>query len=160
MQTKQELENWYSESDRWGYFNEPDDDIRLNNILRILDYYDSCIDIGCGEGFVTRHLPCKNIYGLDISENAMSRLPSNVSILKEPNGKHDLVVSTGTLYQQYNHKQIYDWIIQSAKHHILIGGIKEWLIDYPFGVKLKEVEFKYRTFTQKITLYKYDGTST
>lgn len=155
IQSKEDLERWYSQSDRWGYFHEPDDSIRLKNILRILGYYDSAIDIGCGEGFITRHLPSKVIYGLDISENAMSRLPDNVIPIKEPNGKHDLVISTGTLYQQYNHKQIYDWIVDSAKHHVLIGGIKDWLVDYPFGEILQTIEFKYREYTQKITLYKW-----
>lgn len=155
IQSKEDLERWYSQSDRWGYFHEPDDSIRLKNILRILDYYDSAIDIGCGEGFITRHLPAKEIFGLDISENAMSRLPDNVTSVKVPNGKHDLVVSTGTLYQQYDHKQIYDWIVASAKHHILIAGIKDWLVDYHFGEVLKTLEFKYREYTQKITLYKW-----
>jgi SAM-dependent methyltransferase len=155
IQSKEDLERWYSQSDRWGYFHEPDDSIRLKNILRILDYYDKAIDIGCGEGFITRHLPAKEIYGVDISDNAMSRLPENVTSLKEPNGKYDLVISTGTLYQQYNHNQIYDWIIASAKNHILIAGIKDWLIDYNFGMELKTLEFKYREYTQKITLYKW-----
>jgi SAM-dependent methyltransferase len=155
IQSKEDLERWYSQSDRWGYFHEPDDSIRLKNILRILDYYDKAIDIGCGEGFITRHLPAKEIYGVDISDNAMSRLPENVTSLKEPNGKYDLVISTGTLYQQYNHKQIYEWIIASAKNHILIAGIKDWLIDYNFGIELKTLEFKYREYTQKITLYKW-----
>jgi SAM-dependent methyltransferase len=143
IQSKEDLERWYSQSDRWGYFHEPDDSIRLKNILRILDYYDKAIDIGCGEGFITRHLPAKEIYGVDISDNAMSRLPENVTSLKEPNGKYD------------NHKQIYDWIIASAKNHILIAGIKDWLIDYNFGMELKTLEFKYREYTQKITLYKW-----
>lgn len=155
IQSKDDLERWYSQSDRWGYFHEPDDSIRLKNILRILSYYDSAIDIGCGEGFVTRHLPAKVIYGLDISDNAMSRLPDNVTSIKEPNGKHDLVISTGTLYQQYDHKQIYDWIVASANHHVLIGGIKDWLVDYHFGEVLQTIEFKYREYTQKITLYKW-----
>jgi 2-polyprenyl-3-methyl-5-hydroxy-6-metoxy-1,4-benzoquinol methylase len=155
MQTKDELEKWYSVSDRWGYFHEPDDTIRLKNILMMLDTYESCIDIGCGEGFITTHLPSKVIYGMDISENAMGRLPENVISVDQPNGKHDLVISTGTLYEQYNHKQIYDWIISCAQHHILIAGIKEWIKPYDFGEKIKEVEFKYRDYTQQITLYKW-----
>jgi SAM-dependent methyltransferase len=155
VQSKEDLERWYSQSDRWGYFHEPDDSIRLKNILRILDYYEKAIDIGCGEGFITRHLPAREIFGVDISENAMSRLPENVTPIKEPNGKYDLVISTGTLYQQYNHKQIYDWVIASAKNHILIAGIKDWLVDYDFGMQLKTLEFKYREYTQKITLYKW-----
>ena len=52
VQSKEDLERWYSQSDRWGYFHEPDDSIRLKNILRILDYYDKAIEIGCGEGLI------------------------------------------------------------------------------------------------------------
>lgn len=153
MQSKDELEKWYSQSDRWGYFNEPDDDIRLKNILMMLGYYDKAIDIGCGEGFVTRHLPAKEIYGLDISQNAMSRLPDNVIPITKPEGKYDLVVSTGTLYEQYDHQQIASWIAEAACRHVLIGGIESWLKPYTFGTVIKEVKFKYREYTQKITLY-------
>lgn len=153
MQTKQELENWYSNFDRWGYFHEPDDEIRLQNILMLLTDYERALDVGCGEGFITRHLPAKQIFGLDISENATSRLPENVIAINKPEGKYDLVISTGTLYEQYNHSHIASLISESASRHVLIAGIDDWLKPYSFGRVIKEVVFPYRQFKQRITLY-------
>ena len=154
MQSKEELESWYDQPDRWGYFSSEEDTKRLKKLLSILPKkYHKAIDIGCGEGFVTRHLPADIISGMELSENAKMRLPANVIPVKEPIGKYDLVVSTGTLYQQYDHEAMYKTIMDCASHHILIGGIKEWLINYDFGKEIKTIEFPYREFTQKITLY-------
>ena len=67
MQTKQELEDWYSVEDPWHYKTTDDDLYRKNTILSILDNYETALDIGCGEGFVTTHLPAtKNWCGHQI----------------------------------------------------------------------------------------------
>ena len=96
MQSKEELESWYDQPDRWGYFSSEEDTKRLKKLLSILPKkYHKAIDIGCGEGFVTRHLPADIISGMELSENAKMRLPANVIPVKEPIGKYDLVVSTG-----------------------------------------------------------------
>lgn len=157
MQSKQELEKWYEEPDKWGYFQNEYDEIRLKNIKYLLGWgkktYDRILDIGCGEGFVTQHLPSDVIHGLDISENAMNRLPSNVTAVSSPQGKYDLVVSTGTLYSQYDHEAIYKMIIESATQYVLIGGIADWLIEKQFGAEIQKMHFPYRQFTQKLTLY-------
>lgn len=157
MQSKQELEDWYDKPDKWGYFNNPEDKKRLNEILSTLQLgknsYIRAIDIGCGEGFVTAHLPAIEIHGLDISDNALNRLPSNVKSVSKPEGKYDLVISTGTLYSQYDHEAIYKIIMESASEYILIAGINDWLINKDFGKLLSENLFPYREFTQKISLY-------
>lgn len=154
MQTKEQLEDWYNEPDKWEYFTSDEDRKRLKKILSLLNQkYHKALDIGCGEGFITRHLPADLISGIDLSDNAKNRLPANVVPIKEPIGKYDLVISTGTLYPQYDHKAIYDMIMKSAEKYILIGGIKEWLIDYDFGNPIDTLEFPYREFTQKITIY-------
>jgi hypothetical protein len=118
MQSKQELEDWYSEPDRWGYYNNPEDAKRLEKIIFMLGWgkkqYKRAIDIGCGEGFVTAHLPAHEIHGLDLSDNALTRLPPNVTPVSEPQGKYDLVISTGTLYQQYDHEGIYKMIMSTS----------------------------------------------
>jgi hypothetical protein len=62
-------------------------------------------------------------------------------------------MTTGTLYSQYNHKQIVDWIRQSASKHILIAGIKDWLIDYSFAQVIHQSEFPYRQYVQRVTVY-------
>lgn len=157
MQSKQELEDWYSEPDRWGYFNNPEDLKRLKKILAILGWgkkrYSKAIDIGCGEGFITQHLPADEIYGLDLSDNATNRLPSNVKAVKEPQGKYDLVISTGTLYAQYDHEAIYKMIMSCASEYILIAGIEDWLIPKDFGTPIEVQSFPYREFKQKISIY-------
>ena len=157
MQSKQELEDWYSEPDRWGYFNNPEDTKRLEKILFMLgwgkSHYKRAIDIGCGEGFVTTFLPADEIHGLDLSDNALKRLPQNVIPVSAPQGKYDLVVSTGTLYQQYDHEAIYQMIMSCASEYILIAGISDWIINKNFGKQIQMSIFPYREFTQKITLF-------
>ena len=153
MQSKEELENWYLREDPWNYKTTKDDYFRKEKILSLLKKYDKALDIGCGEGFITKDLPANEIFGIELSDNASLRLPSNVNRLQTPDGKYDLVMTTGTLYQQYNHQQITNWIKQSASHHILVGGIKDWMIWSDFGKIINEIEFQYREYTQIIRLY-------
>jgi tRNA G46 methylase TrmB len=153
MQTKQELEDWYSVEDPWQYKTTADDLYRKDKILSILGNYKTALDIGCGEGFVTSDLPATKIFGIELSDNASLRLPKNVNRLNEPDGKYELVMTTGTLYQQYNHQQITQWIKESSSYHILVGGIKDWMIWSDFGKVIKEIEFQYREYTQIVRLY-------
>lgn len=151
-QTKQEIEQWYETPDKWGYFESDDDRIRKGHILSLLDRYTTALDIGAGEGFITEDLPADHIYAIEWSENAKARLHDKI-ILDIPDMKFDLVISSGTLYAQYDHEAIYNLIRKYAGRHILISGIKDWLIDYDFGTKLKEIEFPYGQYTQRATLY-------
>jgi hypothetical protein len=153
MQSKEELENWYLREDPWNYKTTEDDYFRKEKILSLLKKYDKALDIGCGEGFITKDLPANEIFGIELSDNASLRLPSNVTRLIQPVDIYDLVMTTGTLYQQYNHQQITNWIKQSASHHILVGGIKDWMIWSDFGKIINEIEFQYREYTQIIRLY-------
>jgi hypothetical protein len=153
MQTKQELENWYNKPDPWFYQTTLDDKNRKDLILSLLDTYDTALDIGCGEGYITKDIKAKKIYGIELSDNASSRLPNNVNRLLKPDGKYDLVMTTGTLYSQYNHTQIKNWVHESARNHILVGGIKDWMIWSDFGKIIKEIEFDYREYKQIIRLY-------
>jgi len=156
MQTKQELEDWYEKPDQWGYFSNPEDEKRRTLLLSMLDcgyYYERALDVGCGEGFITKEIPAYTIHGLDLSKNALSRLPRNVTPVDAPIGQYDLVVSTGTLYAQYDHKAIYETIMAAAADHILISGIGEWLIPYDFGHAVRTIKFPYRDYEQHATLY-------
>ena len=105
----------YFENDPWGYFNNPDDKIRKAKILSSIPArdYKNVLDIGCGNGFITKDLPGKNIIGLELSEKAVqsanANAPSNIhyvcgSIFDLPTlmfPKMDLIVITGVLYPQY-----------------------------------------------------------
>jgi len=43
--------------------------------------------------------------------------------------------------------------MKPSKNHILVGGIKDWMIWSDFGKIINELEFKYREYTQIIRLY-------
>ena len=79
-------------------------------------------------------------------------MPEWIERAKLPN-KFDAVISTGTLYSQYDHKKIAEQIKESATKYIIISGIKDWLIDYDFGKIIYQTEFPYREYTQKLTIY-------
>ena len=154
MQSKEELEQWYKNPDPWQYEKTEDDLIRKDHLLSMLTIrYRRALDIGCGEGFLTRDLPAIDIHGIEISDNAASRLSWNIKRVHEPEGFYDLVVTTGTLYQQYDHEKIAEWIRRSSYRHVLVSGIKEWLIPYNFGTPIDAIEFEYRQYTQSAILY-------
>jgi hypothetical protein len=151
-QSKEQVERWYEKPDRWGYWSSEEDRVRKEQILSLLDTYETALDIGAGEGFITEDLPAKKIYAIEWSDTARARLNERI-ITDVPNAKFDLVVSTGTLYAQYDHEEMAELIKKYAGKHILISGIKDWLIDHDFGQKLKEIEFEYGQYTQRATLY-------
>jgi len=154
MQSQEELEKWYLKNDPWEYTGNKEDDFRKDKILSNLKTYNRGLDIGCGEGFITKDLPCKAIYGYDLSEIAMSRLPDIVSPMRKIEGKFDLIVATGILYKQYD----YRWVIETIKKHaigtVITCNIKDWEInDLPN--QIHEEEFKYREFEQKLRVYDF-----
>ena len=151
MQSKSDLEKWHKTEDAWGYKTNLDDAERKKIILSFLGSYERAIDIGAGEGWITQDLPAKNIFAIELSDNASSRFPVNVERIEKPEGKYDLVITTGTLYEQYDREQIMSWIKESASGHVLIAGIKDWLPELPEPTVYKE--FKYRNYTQVIYFY-------
>lgn len=153
MQSKEELEQWHSQKDPWGYETNPYDKVRKDIILSMLGNYDRALDIGAGEGWLTKDLPSREIHAIEISDNASARFPNNVIRVHKPEGEYDLVITTGTLYRQYDNQQILDWIKEAKPKTLLIAGIKDWLVDLPFGTPTKEIEFPYREYTQVIKLY-------
>lgn len=119
IQSKEELEKFYSTDDPWDYDNTPDDKKRLEQILYILPkkQYERTLDFGCGNGFVTTHLPGAEVIGIDLSQNAIESAKARAI---RDNGTHisfecknifdcspahfgtfDLIVITGILYPQY-----------------------------------------------------------
>ena len=157
MQTKQELEDWYGEKDPWKYEITRDDARRKNAILASLGprHYERALDIGGGEGWITKELPANDKYCLEISDNALSRLPDTVIGIHEPKGKYDLVLATGVLYQQYDWRQMIDWIKTHASRTIIVAGIKDWLVPEieELGKPVDTMEFPYRQYIQQIMRY-------
>ena len=123
--TIEELESQYNNLDPWQYETNPDDIYRKKFYLTVLsdlnsDNWKRALDIGAGEGFITRDLPADEIHAIESSDQAASRLPENVKRVYEPQGKYDLIICTGTLYEPYDHKKIYNNIIKSSCKTILI----------------------------------------
>ena len=156
MQSKQELESWYSTEDPWGYKSNPHDSYRKVRILDALrgKKYNKALDIGCGEGWITQYLPAKVIHGLELSEKASERIPKPVIPVTEPKGKYDLIVLTGVLYKQYDYQAMTDMALKHIKKGgtILTCHIKDWEIPLP----LKEdnlLEFPYREYVEVLRRY-------
>ncbi|MGO4319893.1 class I SAM-dependent methyltransferase, partial [Agrobacterium sp. MCAB5] len=107
---------FYTSSDPWNYDKTPDDQTRIEMLLSELpkQSYERVLDIGCGNGFLTAHLPGKEIIGVDVSEKALNWAQKRCSdsrysfrqagifdLHPEQLGTFDLIVITGVLYPQY-----------------------------------------------------------
>lgn len=153
---KRWFEGLYKKEDPWGYKSNPEDTKRkeiILNTLKDLDiHFKSALDIGCGEGWITKDLPADLIYGWDISDKAMNRLPQRVIPLKEITGKYDLVIATGVLYRQCGHKWILEKIKETAKHIVLTCNIKgQERNNLPN--QIYEYEFPYRKYIERLAVY-------
>ena len=115
LQPLEELEEWHKKRDPWGYESNPEDakrkDILLSEIPR--KNYKNVLDIGCGQGFITRALPWKKMIGVDISREAIKKAKafeneklkfiraSLFELNKTFDEKFDLIIITWVLYKHY-----------------------------------------------------------
>ena len=155
MQPLEDIDKWYEIADPWQYKNNPDDLHRRQRILQILpDHYQRAIDIGGGEGWISKDLPADSIEVYEVSQNALKRLPEGILGVTEATGKYDLVIATGVLYKHYHYQDFLNIIKNHATKTILIAGIKDWLVDTTeLGSLVYEEEFPYRGYTQIIKIY-------
>jgi len=177
LQPLKELENFYDNSDPWGYEINPDDLKRKNIILSEIPErkYERVLDIGCGQGFITRDLPGKSIIGVDISAKAIVQANFNQSqihnrknisfiqssifeLTSHMSNTYDLIVITGVLYAQYigeGKTLIYKIVNQFlADDGILIcSHINDWYtLRFPY-LTLERYYFDYREYTQCLEVY-------
>jgi len=172
IQSKEELEDWYSDTDPWGYYENPHDEMRKARILSVVPQleYENVLDIGCGNGFLTNDLPGKHITGLEISENAVrwanEHSSSKVrylsgSLFDLPDldlPSMDLVVITGVLYPQYigkSHRLVYVLVDRMLKPGgiLLCSHIYEWYkLRFPYLTVSREY-FSYREYSQVLEVY-------
>ena len=172
IQSKEELNDWYSQGDPWGYFDNPHDAMRKARILSTIPQleYENVLDIGCGNGFLTNGLPGKKITGLEISEKAVQwaneHAAPNVhyragSLFDIPDlnlPAMDLIVITGVLYPQYiaeSHRLVYVLIDRLLKPSgiLLCSHIYEWYkLRFPYLTISREY-FAYREFSQVLEVY-------
>ncbi|MDP1527461.1 MAG: class I SAM-dependent methyltransferase [Rhodocyclaceae bacterium] len=172
LQSLSDLEIWHSNPDPWGYETHPDDTLRKKILLAELPTreYAHVLDIGCGQGFITPHLPGRYISGVDISAEAITkarqlkdfrlnfRQESIFDLSLPPESGYDLIVITGVLYPQYignAHTLIYRIIdSQLADDGILVCvHIDEWYkARFPY-LMLKEHFYAYREHTHRLEVY-------
>lgn len=152
MQTKDELDRWYTQRDPWNYYHQKDDQKRKEIILSYLGHYERALDIGAGEGFITKDLPAVSIEAIEISDRAAERLPKNVRRVHTPRGKYDLIIATGVFYDQYDWRQMHEWVLKHANGTVLTSNIKSWEHPLPL-TPIKETEFIYRDYIQHLCVY-------
>ncbi|NIP29571.1 MAG: methyltransferase domain-containing protein [Candidatus Dadabacteria bacterium] len=173
IQSKDELDSWYSQPDPWGYETNPEDLNRCAMLLSVLPQkrFSRILDIGCGNGFVTQRLPGDTIIGVDISENAVKyaqarNLPNvdfqRLSIFDLPEKGwyqyFDLIVISGVLYPQYigkGHLLVYTIIDDLLKQggHLACAHILEWYnCRFPY-ITLTREYYSYREFSHILEIY-------
>lgn len=164
MQSKQELEKWYEKVDAWNYQSNPDDIMRKEKILGVIgDYaeknkifkFNSALDVGAGEGWITSDIPAVDIFGIELSDYAAGRFPENVTRIHEPKQSFDLVLMTGVLYEQYDHNQFAHWALHHTDGLLVTCNILEWELGINrFGQAISEERFSYRGMTQHLCTFK------
>lgn len=162
LQTKSDLEKWYQRDDPWFYESTPDDAIRKDKILTVLETYgtfEKALDVGAGQGFLTRDLPAKELYAYELSDKAADRLPLEIQRVHYTLHKaktFDLVVATGVFYSQYDWEEMQQFALDHANNIILTCNIKSWEIPLT-GDNIEQIhyeEFPYREYTQALRVFK------
>lgn len=159
---KEELEAHYAKEDPWGYKTNPDDIKRKDTILKTIKNYgapfDLALDIGCGEGFITKDIQAKVIHGFELSDTAKSRVPEPVILVDDPKEKYDLIVATGVLYNHYDYVRFIKMINDLSSGIIITCNIETWevpnLKEMIKGKQLVEARFAYREFRQKLRVFR------
>jgi hypothetical protein len=131
MVDKEWTEEQYSRKDPWEYENDPADIERKEKIISSLKgrKFKRVLDIGGGEGWITKDLPGEELYNYEISDRACSRLPSNVKRETKPNGKYDLIICTGVMYDHYDVESFFKIIKEHSSGLVLLCNVKDWEVN-------------------------------
>ena len=178
IQNSEDLDEFYENPDPWGYRTNSDDERRRMELFSALPRrgYKRCLDIGCGDGFVTLGLPGEGVVGVDISEKAIHWARQNAATLPDAGrfrfeqlslfeldahklGRFDLIVITGLLYEQYigKGKSVVRCILDDLLEEggILVScHIRDWLPPrFPYAL-LDMTLYPYREYTHQLEVYK------
>lgn len=162
MQTKSDLELWYQIPDQWGYFNNPEDKKRRQKLLEALKPYgkfNKALDIGAGEGYITRVLPAEKIFFQELSDLASSRQPQEFERVTFQTDKvFDLVVATGVFYKQYDWEEMQNFALRTLKKGGILATvhIESWEvpIDESELVLIHQEKYPYREFIHNLKIYR------
>ncbi len=157
MQDVREIEASYQTPDPWGYQTNPEDAYRKDMILSLLNgrRFKRALDIGAGEGWITRDLPADHLFGYEVSDTAASRFPVFVRRETKPSGKYDLIIACGVMYSHYDWRRFIDLIKEHASGVVILCNIEAWEVPEvaELGVPLMEGTFPYREFIEKLRFY-------
>ena len=172
-----EIEAYESNPDPWGYYNNLDDQKRLDRLKLVLDQlsFERVIDIGCGNGFLTENIKAPEVLGVDVSQAAVgwgelraaelglrTHAYCTGDILSQEiqnHGYFDLVVLTGVLYEQYV-GGAYNIVRHNIDRILVQGGhlischILEWNpIRFAYTAIDQQI-YQYGRYTHSIELYR------
>ncbi|SDG28485.1 Methyltransferase domain-containing protein [Fontibacillus panacisegetis] len=105
------IQNSITDSDKYAKFlNDKRDIIIAESSFRS---FDNVIDIGCGDGYITKKIRGNHILGIDISDAVIQKADENCTrnvefskhslfdLIDEKNSKYDLVLFSEVLYEPY-----------------------------------------------------------
>jgi 2-polyprenyl-3-methyl-5-hydroxy-6-metoxy-1,4-benzoquinol methylase len=172
IQKKEELDRWHQVEDPWGYNQNRDDLVRKEILLSEIPekIYTNVLDIGCGQGYITKDLPGKTVYGVDISQSAIdfaNKIATENLVFKQGSifdidklfdVKFDLIIITGVLYPQYIGKSsnliylLMDKILEE-KGILISVHINDWYdSQFPY-LKTKQFFYNYRQYIHNLEIY-------
>lgn len=172
MQSQEDLEAWHKAKDPWNYENDKEDAKRKKILLSEIPEktYRHVLDIGCGQGFVTKDLPGERVTGVDVSQVAIQKakaLESPVLRFEQANvfdlprrfqETFDLIIINGLMYPPYigsSQSLIYLIVDRLLEEDgILISvHIQSWYkARFPF-LLTKEYYYDYREYMHKLEVY-------
>lgn len=164
-QSKSDIETFYKNPDPWGYKKNEEDRKRKQILLKHLkdfapkEGFEFALDIGAGEGWITKDLPAKNIHAIEISDEAAKRFPKKVKRVEAPTQKYDLIIATGVMYRHYEYEKFLLWINSKVKPGgiVLLSNIRQWEVpEVQTNIRHKLVKtdvYKYREYEQKLRVY-------
>jgi len=156
VQGQEELDIFYLNNDPWGFKSNPEDIKRKDIILgEIKHRYKRALDLGCGEGWITKDINADEIHGYELSNLARSRCPSNINTTINPFGYYDLVLACGIMYKHYDYKGFLSIINNHASKTVITCNISSWEVEEvkSIGKQIKTLEFPYREYTQRLRVF-------
>lgn len=161
MQDKRTLNNIYKKIDPWGFQTNPEDIKRKSIILEECEkfcfiffgknHFNNALELGAGEGWITKDLPALNVYGLELSDVAMSRWDKKIKIF-DSSLKYDLIIAPGVLYRQYDYRNFLNIIREHSSGLVMTISIKDWEIN-DLKNNIYNLEFPYRQYTEKLSIF-------
>lgn len=163
---KTDDESYLRSRDPWRYTSNPVDAIRKQKILDSLQFgrgprshrhFFRALDIGAGEGWITKDLPASSLFGMESSDAAARRFPPNVARVFEPVGKYDLILATGVMYETYHYREFLRIIREHASYIVALCNIEGWEVPavVELGVPRYVERFPYHEHTEVIRVYDF-----